>query len=307
MARPSLLAPSFAIFFLLAAASVAASPSAIPPAQSGAAAELELIANHGLRAHVETSADQVTLEISGRGRVVSYQVRGEVTETGLKAQFGKLGTIDVAFQPTKVLSTSKPPQECEGEPWTRREGVFSGTIDFVGEREYVRIEAGQAKGVMSVTPNWRCPHHEGPIRVPGPPRRSAIGFRAPSEATREPATLSAFSPRCHCAFAAFAVRDREGRGPSFFYGGRTESREGMKITRGAFAKAGAPAFVFDHAAGTASVRPPQPFTGSGTFKRRANGRALWRSTIRAPLLGADPLSFRGRGFRAVLRRDFPGD
>jgi hypothetical protein len=63
----------------------------------------------------------------------------------------------------------------------------------------------------------------------------------------------------------------------------------------------------NHAAGTASARPPHPFTGSATFKRRQHGRVLWRSTIRVPLLGVDPILLGGRGFKATLARNLPGD
>lgn len=304
MKRPPLLVPAIAIVALLAAAPVAAAPTASPESRTIVSPEFELAGNHGFRAYVDTYDGGITLGIYRGAYFAAYEVRGEITEAGLKAQFGQLGSIDVAFEPTKTLNTSNPPKECEGEPWTRREGFFVGTIEFTGERDYVRIEAGRAKGEMSVTSEWQCPRKKG-ARPPSPPPTSSPRERA--EAEEEPATLSAFSRRCRCAFAAFGVRDSHGRGVSFFSGSQFENREGMKIGRGTFAKTGASAFVFDHEAGTARVDPPQPFTGTATFKRRPHGRDLWRSTIRVPLLGADPVSFRGRDFRASLRRDFPGD
>jgi hypothetical protein len=301
MKRSLLLVPALALAALVAAP-VAAAPRASPESRTIVSPEFELAANNGFRAYVETYADGITLSIYRGAYFASYEVRGEITEAGLKARFGQLGSIDVTFEPTKTLSTSNPPKECEGEPWTKRAGFFVGTIEFSGEGDYVRIEAGRAKGEMSVTSEWQCPRRKGP-RPPSPPPRA----RERSEPVEEPATLYAFSRRCRCTFAAFGVQDARGRGVSFFSGAKFENREGMKIGRGTFVKTGAPRFVFDHEAGTARVDPPQPFTGTATYKRRPHGRDLWRSTIRVPLLGADPVSFRGGSFRAGLKRDFPGD
>jgi hypothetical protein len=54
------------------------------------------------------------------------------------------------------------------------------------------------------------------------------------------------------------------------------------------------------------VHPPQPFSGSGTFKRRLHNRDLWRSTIQVPLPGADPLDVSDRSFQVGLFRELPG-
>lgn len=306
MKRPSLLVPAIAIAALLVAAPVAA--AAAGPTQQFVSVDFRLAPVNDLRAHVEARDDEVTLEIAGGNSAAVYKVEGEITEAGLKAQFGKLGEIDVAFDPTKTLSKSNPPKGCEGEPWTEREGLFTGTIQFTGEREYARIEASRAKGEMSVASEWKCPRTKGPIRLDDSPRLSLRRPRERSEPkAEESATLFAHSRRCRCTFAAFAVRYPNGRGKTILYGARAENREGMKISRVTYARAGASAFIFDHGAGTAEVHPPQPFSGDATFKRRPHGRNLWRSTIRVPLLGADPVSLGGGSFRAGLRRDFPGD
>jgi hypothetical protein len=307
MIRSSLLVPALAIAALLVAAPVAASPTVDRVAHFASVdIELSLPADHGLHAHI-ANYEEITLEIERKGRLVTYEVPGEVTETGLKAQFGELGLIDVTFEPTKTR-TDEPPKGCKGRPSTLSEGLFVGTIKFTGEREYVRIETTQAKGRLNVwrESEWRCPRHKRPIVTHGSPRPPALRSRQQSEAEKEPATLAAVNRRCTCFFAAFAERDRRGRGPSTFVGAQFEKREGMEISRVTSVEAGASAFVFDHAAGTAKVHPPQPFSGNGTFKRRPHGRDLWRSTIQVPLLGADPLRVGDPDFRARLVRALPG-
>ena len=127
-----------------------------------------LKASNGLHAHLENSEDgTVTLEIRKEGQIVTYEVPGEATEGGLKARFGRLGLIDVAFTPTATLNSTEPGADCTGAPRTLREGVFAGTIDFTGEREFVRIEGPQATGSMSVISRWECPEAEGDgLRLP---------------------------------------------------------------------------------------------------------------------------------------------
>nr|MDQ3724371.1 hypothetical protein [Actinomycetota bacterium] len=246
--------------------------------------ELEPKASNGLRAQLETSEDEmVTLELERKGRLVRYEVKGEVSRSGLKVRFGRLGRIDVAFTPTRTLSETEPSPGCEGEPRTLREGVFTGTIDFTGERGYTRIEGPQAEGSMSVISEWRCFGGEGLMskwaaRPAGPGSRGERGS----------ASLHAQSRRCFCLFAAGVHYGKRG-GQSVFYGAQSEEREGMQIARLTFAPGGISAFVFDHEAGTATLRPPRPFRGRATFREGRYGRDLWRSTIRVPLLGAAPL------------------
>jgi hypothetical protein len=151
------------------------------------------------------------------------------------------------------------------------------------------------------------PSTQGSGASSGPSGASGAQLSSASEAERVPATLSAFSRSCLCVFLASTERDRRGRGPSTFFGAKFEKHEGMEINRLTYAEAGASAFVFNHAAGTASVRPPHPFTGHAAFRRRPGRRDLWRGAVRVPLLGADPLVIRGTSFRAKLVRASLGE
>jgi hypothetical protein len=293
MTRLPLFVSVVAIAILLSAIpTLAASPETGTTVTVG----LELQASNGLQAKLETSDDEmVTLELGREGLGVSYEVKGEVTEAGLKVRFGRLGVIDVAFTPTRTLSSTEPSEGCAGAPRTFREGIFTGTIDFTGEREYVRIEGPQAEGWMSVIPKWQCPDSEEPMSsagTSGPLARS-------SRKKRESATLYAGGRRCSCLFIA-AVHRRYRGGRSLFYLTREERHEGMEIYRATVAKGGPIAFDFDHEAGTATVHPPAPFSGHASFRDRPHGRDLWRSTIRAPLLGVGSVSLFGPGFGAVL-------
>lgn len=303
MSRPSLLLV-FAIAALLAAVPVTA---AADPAPHEAEIEIDLPTDNGLQARI-VNYEKLDLEIKGKDSFVTYEAEGEATEAGLKVQYGKLGLIDVTFKPTKTLIFEKPPKGCRGKPTTVREGLFVGTIDFTGEREYVRIETTQAKGRMGVwrESEWQCPHHKRPIRFRHARRRRVFDARERVKRKRETATLGALSYRCGCFLLATAKRDGKGRDRSTFTGAKFEETEGMEITRATFAQAGGSAFSFNHKAGTARLLPPAPFSGGGFFKRRPHARDLWKSTIQVPLLGADPLDFGEPGYRARLVRELPG-
>jgi hypothetical protein len=306
MTRPLLLALALAVAATISVvAPTVASPAAEPSAPL-AFIEFDIPANHGLKAHLESDSEGVELELTRGNRIVSYTVQGESTQAGLKARFGKLGVIDVSFTPTST-HLEESPKSCEGPPSTDSEGVFSGTIEFTGERRYVRIDQSQVEGRLSVSREgeWRCPTHKPPAHphVVGLLGR-VIGQGPVSE--KEPASLYAVSPGCHCIFLAYTLRDRRGRGRTTFLGVTFEKLQGMEIERGTFAGGRPPTFVFDHQAGTARLRPPAPFSGTGTFERRPHARDLWRSSIRVPLLGAGPFRVGGAGSQAVLVRGVPG-
>lgn len=264
--------------------------------------ELGLKASNGLHANLENSEDgTVTLELSRKDQVATYEVPGEATEAGLKVRFGRLGLINVSFTPTRTLDSTAPGKGCTGAPRTLREGVFAGTIEFTGERGFVRLEGAQATGSMSVISPWECPQAEAtdPFGRATPP--AATSSREGGE--RNAATISGASRACSCYFAAGVHRGRGGGG-SIFLAAKLEEREGMKIQRATQVRASASAFDYDPATGTARLRPPSPFSGSATFEARPHRRPLWQSSIRVPLLGADPIDTGGPGFRVALRPEW---
>jgi hypothetical protein len=270
--------------------------------------EIDLPTGNGLRAHLETSPDEdVTLEIGrkwhGAFQGVVYEVPGKVSKAGLKVRFGRLGLIDASFTPTATLDETAPSPGCTGAPRTLREGMFAGKIAFAGERGYVRIEASQVEGSMSVIAPWQCPEEDtlNPYEpLPGFSRSSA----RPADGERESASLVALTRGLHSFFGA-GVHHRHSGGRSIFYGAKEEHPEGMEIFRVTSVRGPASAFDFDHEAGTATLDPPRPLKGHASFRGDQRG-GFWRSTIRVPLLGSPPLRT-GRGFGAALYPEYQFD
>jgi hypothetical protein len=302
--RVSFPIPTIAVAIALAvlAAPTAAALAASPEDGPIVRVTLDLKTNNDLHAHLENSEDgTVTLELRRKDQIASYEVPGVATEAGLKVRFGKLGMIDVTFAPTKTLSSTEPGEGCTGAPRTLREGVFSGTIEFAGERDFVRIEGAQASGTMSVISQWECPEAEATDPFARVSRLLAMTSVTREEGERDSATVFALNRSCSCFFVA-GVHHRHSGGKSIFLGLKNEKREGMKIRRATQVRAPGSAFDIDRAVTKATLRAPAPFSGKATFEAssKAHTPGVWQSTIEVPLLGADPLDTGAPGFKASL-------
>lgn len=263
---------------------------------------LTLKASNGLHAQLENSEDgTLTLELRKKNELATYAVAGHATEAGLKARFGRLGVIDVAFTPTKTVNSTEPGEGCTGAPRTLREGVYTGTIDFAGERGSVLIEDSRARGSMSVISQWECPEAEATDPYAERAGRTKVASAARDEGEKQRSeTLYAVRRGCSCGFIAqFSPRHKAAR--RILFGGiQDEQREGMKILRSTSIPGPSSSFVVDRETGTVTLRPPSPLSGTATFEPRTHDRGVWRSTIRVPLLGADPIDTGASGFRALL-------
>jgi hypothetical protein len=303
MRHLSSLLLAIAVAVALPAASAATASAASPEEGAVVLVELTLQTNNGLNAHLENSEDgTVILEVSKEGQSVRYLVPGEVSEEGLKARFGRLGLIDVAFTPTKTLNSTEPGKGCTGASRTLREGVFAGTINFTGEREFVRIEGPQATGSMSVISRWECPKKSA-MNPDARVSRTLAAAPRNGKGKREAATLAAMKHGFSSYFVA-GVAHRHSGGKSIFLGARIEGLDDVLIWRTTVVHGPASAFDFDFDAGTATLRPPAPLRGHASFSAHSRGRSRWRSTIRVPLLGADPIDTRRPAFKVTLRPEY---
>ena len=95
---------------------------------------------------------------SGRGRTTTYSTRAHITRSGVVADFGGLGRIDLDFEPSGPPLEQKPSRFCHGAPQLTWEGVFTGTVEFRGrygfrpfhDRSFVQ------RGSFTHTPRMAC-------------------------------------------------------------------------------------------------------------------------------------------------------
>lgn len=261
--------------------------------------EVELPASNGFSAKVEASGEHVGLSVidskpsRGSGRYNVYVAKGEVDETAVEAQFGRLGQISLEFQPTSEDRRPAGPG-CPGEQYVDKEGFFVGEIQFRGEQGYTTIDAQRVKGTVAVKPPPKC-----------------RGGRLPRAAERDRgdvAALRALDRAGRTSLLALGGTSRTGRYEAEFLAGSLEHSEAMTIGRYAFAATNQrDSFVFDHEAGTATIRPPAPFRGSASFVRHGGPQrpGRWRGDLSVSLLGQGPLRLAGAAFRTTLNRNLP--
>jgi hypothetical protein len=263
---------------LLALSVPATATGAAPAARRGGPQvymHFSLKADNGLTAQVFASGNTVDLQIGGHGQFVGYRVKGAVSAGRVSARFGSLGRISVRFQPRGRATGSV------------HKGVFLGTIEFTGERDYVHIDATRAVG--SVLDTTRTFHGH-------------LVSSSRAEVERVVGTLEATAGGR--SFRAAGYLEPDGSGRAYFAASVRERQGAMQVTRVALAKAPVSAFAFDHAAGTATVQPPAPFSGSAAILTRPDASKGFEGTLSVALLGVDPVLFAGPEFKAKLSDQF---
>jgi hypothetical protein len=289
---------------VLAGALLAGLLVAVPALAAAAAPEVERdvafsfdAEGFAVRVDVDNNDGDVNATIIlSRGPLVAYySAPAKVTADRVTAQFGRLGELDYYFTPKRNGSV-----DCEFAE--EGEAVFEGTFVFTGESGYVHIEAPAAEGSFRIDPVPKnCAQKRLARRVvPYSPTYSGEGATleagAGSWAQGRPRELNVF--------------DLGKKGPhqvvvDAFLG---EKREGMSVARGVQLIAGSGAFRWDLEKGTATLRPPKPFTGSATFTRRSKGRpGTWKGSLGMPILGGNPVRLAGAEFHAVIHKGLPQD
>jgi len=277
---------------------------AVPALAAGAAREVERdvafsldVEGFTVRVLVDNNDGDVNATITlNRGpQVAYYSAPAKVTAERVTARFGRLGELDYRFAPKRNGSV-----DCDGAE--EGEAVFEGTFAFTGENDYVHIEAGHAEGSFQISPEPKnCPQKRLARRVvPYHPTYSDEG-----------ATLHARAgSRAKGRMREVSVYDEGQHGPHKIavFATLGERREGMLVARGVQLAAGSSAFRWNLEKGTATLRPPAPFTGSATFTRHGHdGHGTWKGSLGMPILGGEPVELAGGEFRSFIHKGVPQD
>lgn len=229
----------------------------------------------------------IRLLLDRHGEVAYYYVGAKVGPGTVAARFGRLGALDLRFIPAQ----GEGPLGCAGgEGWQR--GSFRGSIEFHGEHLYAHVDAHRAQGWFQTRPRWGC---AGDARS-RPTTSGTVAARtapiAETGAQLDGSTGSGFPAR----FFYFFSSDYQGGVRAVFDAFRAESREGMKIERGAQAIGGARTFQWNLGAGTARVEPPAPFSGRAVYRHGAGEPPGWTGSLLVPILGGPPMRLTGPAF-----------
>jgi hypothetical protein len=234
---------------------------------------------------------------SSRGRAVSvYVARGTVTPNRLEASFGELGRVSVRFRPSGQVRETKPRSHCRGpDRFTSHLGAFLGSVRFTGEDHYISVRAHRAKGMVRSPLHLRCAsrHLSSPV----------------SQASRQVHEEPSFSP------TFFAANSRHGVTATEFLTVQVakktlslaieeESKGSVAEVRYAFAVASSEDFVTDDSMTTASLTPPTPFSGKGSYSALPDGTKTWTGPLRVFFPGAPRVPLTGPQFEVSLASGF---
>jgi hypothetical protein len=278
--------------------------AAVPPVAGAADREVQRELAFGLEAEGFTigvfvsnnDGDvEATMIVSRGAQVAYYATPAEVTASRVTARFGSLGELDYRFAP-------KPNAKVDCSGAEEGEAVFDGSFDFNGENGYVHVEASHAEGSYQVYPEPKnCPQGRHARRVVHyHPSYSGDGAtlhaRARSRAARNSREVIVFDD------------GRKGPHRIFVFAVLGEKREGMSVARGVQLAAKSSLFRWNLKQGTATLRPPAPFTGSATFTRHGHhGHGTWNGSLGMPILGGEPVQLTGPEFRAFIHKGTPQD
>jgi hypothetical protein len=283
---------------LALAALVLAGFLAAPGGAAGQGVSFVVPASHGYSMRVSgfgaTAVVFVNKPGGRRHRAWSaYVARGEVSPTSLRASFGDLGKVEVRFRAAGPVSYSKRGRGCRGaDRYTIHAGVFVGTVRFRGEGGYTASDVHRVRG-RAVTP--ASLHCRRPPRFPARshvPRRIGVG---PGKTTR----LSAWY---HTGPSALYFEGLLHAGVAHYFAVRMKSADQVAVYRSVYAAGPAATFSFDSALTHASVSPPAPFGGTGTFRHGADGSRSWTGPLSVSFPGEPSVPLTGSVFKLTLSR-----
>lgn len=261
----------------------------------GGLSVLFLRGSDGYQVQLMTIGRTVVLE-TGKGQVGAlYAVRGNVSGNRIRARFGDLGRVAVAFTPRERRKTRAG--RCPSGGPRLEFGVFRGTIRFRGERGYTTVDTGRAPGVVLHPRRSPC-RSSRRAGVSGTRGRRTLNTQL-TAISRRNRTVTSFdlSRRGHSRLSLEASR-QERRGEMRIFR-QTSTAIGGKNAFIASGPGVEPPFAF--------VVAPKPFAGSALFE--PEGSTEWTGSLTAWLPGAGKVSLTGEDFALSFCRrtsDEPG-
>jgi hypothetical protein len=275
---------------MLACAAVAGAGAADALAAEAlpAAHGFELQASNGYelsvfgRRPVGARPSEVVALLSRGGSSAYYVAGGRVTPTSFEADFGALGRVAVTYRPTggeiDAASGCVP-------PFSFPTGVYEGTIEFHGEGGYADVSATSAPGA--------------------PTSGITCGLRSESSGGRTAgAQLTVISGGLEMGFHLEVHRNGPHQ-PAVYRADLLESSGDVAIVRTVRARGPASSFRFSPSLRSATLSPPAPFAGTGSFrgpgKRADVGRGgRWAGNLSVDFPGRPDTSLEGPLARAIL-------
>jgi hypothetical protein len=229
----------------------------------------------------------------GRGEIVLFVRRGpegaaylapaQLSATGVKADLGALGAVDLAVAPSG--RKQKLRTRCgKGRAIVYEPPVYSGTFQFHGEEGYTDGVSASPRDFTRFFSSILCSEAlAGETRGAGLPG-ARLSLRGSQGGSRFHLRVNENHPG---ARARFEIETSEKRGS-------------IRISRESTAWLPSSAFHFDPTLRTATLAPASPFAGHATFHRDAAPANRWSGNLTVDLPGRSNLPLTGPGLTATL-------
>lgn len=281
------------------------------PGSFGISADLPK--SHGYSISVVVSGHkEVEVLAYRRNSFASFETKGRADGSGLQADFGRYGQLELSFEPRGEAKEESEPG-CEGRPSITQEGVFRGVVRFHGERDFIAVATDRVKGSVSQSFRRVCSFGGGaggnginvigvgePRLAPEPESRDEefsvlqVSRRAKGRQT----FLSAIGLLSEPSASQVVAGAIERVGPVEV--GRFNMNWGKSRRPVSFSEPGAEPV-------TVSVEPHGAFLGRARYEKRSGRRAHWSGDLRTLLPGLGPVALTGPGFHATLCQTTPVD
>jgi hypothetical protein len=254
------------------------------------AAVLRVKASNGYSVLVVASSEradgrgQVGLIVYGKHGSATYGAPATITGSRFEADFGALGRISLGVTPSGREKTLR--SRCEGEPesFTYEPLVYGGSFEFHGEEGYTEVSTTAPREYARFFLGFLCggsiSGETGGADLPG----ARLRLHARSGSSGLSLQVNKNRPR---AQTRLEVETHE-------------KHRGIAISRSRTLRVGSSAFDYDPLLRTATLAPPAPFSGHGTFHRGARSAGRWTGNLTVDLPGKSNVPLAGAGIGATL-------
>jgi len=225
-----------------------------------------------------------------------YIARGTVTPHRIAASFGKFGRVDVRFKPAGAPVKSQFRHRCRGaDHFTIQRGAFVGSVRFAGEGNYVTAHSHRVQGRVRTPLRLHCapPRFHGRTaslqRALHPIDLGSHAFLSASWRHGVDSTdLFSFAVRKAQLTAAFTEQS---------LGSVALIHLGLTISRPKI-------LTVDDALTSATLMPPAPFHGKGTYSAAPDGTKTWTGPLSVTFPGEPRWPLAGEQFQVKINASF---
>lgn len=225
-----------------------------------------------------------------------YIARGTVTPHRIAASFGKFGRVDVRFKPAGSPVESQLRRRCRGaDHFTIQRGAFVGNVRFAGEGRYVTAHSHRVRGRVRTPLRLHC----------APPRfhrRTASLQRAlhPIDLGSH-ASLSASWRHGVDSTDLFSFAFRKAQLTAAF---TEQSLGSVALIHWGLTISKPKILTVDDALTSATLTPPAPFHGKGTYRAAPDGTKTWTGPLSIAFPGVPHWPLTGEQFKVAVNASF---